>query len=175
MTTFFGPTPNQSLHHQKLQKRGGCFSFWMLPLVDNNHLTTLMWRCILLQGTSSKDYCKRLLTEVISYLIKNLTLSFSITSNLKLLHTEFCHFVMEKPAWSNESNSLFCSAPSVTKKPTGRLAQSGYRNAPPLVTKKLMDRISKKNLLSKICMVQYVQYLFLKAWMTQIPMNNYLS
>ena len=80
MTTFFGPTPNQSLHHQKLQKRGGCFSFWMLPLVDNNHLTTLMWRCILLQGTSSKDYCKRLLTEVISYLIKNLTLSFSITS-----------------------------------------------------------------------------------------------
>ena len=94
---------------------------------------------------------------------------------LKLLHTEFCHFVMEKPAWSNESNSLFCSAPSVTKKPTGRLAQSGYRNAPPLVTKKLMDRISKKNLLSKICMVQYVQYLFLKAWMTQIPMNNYLS
>ena len=82
---------------------------------------------------------------------------------IKLLHTEFCHFVMEKPAWSNESNSLFCSAPSVTKKPTGRLAQSGYRNAPPLVTKKLMDRISKKNLLSKICMVQYVQYLFLKA------------
>ena len=81
---------------------------------------------------------------------------------------------MEKPAWSNESNSLFCSAPSVTKKPTGRLAQSGYRNAPPLVTKKLMDRISKKNLLSKICMVQYVQYLFLKAWMTQITMNNYL-
>ena len=98
-----------------------------------------------------------------------------ILFEVKLLHTEFCHFVMEKPAWSNESNSLFCSAPSVTKKPTGRLAQSGYHNAPPLVTKKLMDRISKKNLLSKICMVQYVQYLFLKAWMTQIPMNNYLS
>ena len=112
--------------------------------------------------------------EIVPYLLK---LSNLIQRNqfwIKLLHTEFCHFVMEKPAWSNESNSLFCCAPSVMKKPTGRLAQSGYHNAPPLVTKKLMDRISKKNLLSKICMVQYVQYLFLKAWMTQIPMNNYL-